>query len=153
MHKDHDDYLRDSINLALSAGRMGAPPFAAVITIDGVTVAKEVNQVINSLDPTQHAEIAAIRSAARTLGTIDLHNCVLYTSCEPCVMCRGALLWARLESVYFSATREIAAKYGFTDGYAKIRGVFSSQCFVQDLEELGEEPFIEWNKCEQKLGY
>lgn len=148
-----EQYLRRAIDLAASAGRQGNPPFAAVITDNGKVVASAVNEVIQELDPTQHAEVAVIRVAAKALGSIDLRNCVLYTSCEPCVMCRGALLWASITSVYFSATREIASKYGFTDGYEDIRTAFSKQHFIRGFDSLGEEPFVEWTRCRNRLSY
>src|SRR6185437_806042 len=100
---------------------LGDPPFAALIVRGHTVIAEALNNVVSCVDPTGHAEIVAIRAAAKHLGTLDLSDCNLYASCEPCVMCRGALRWANVSSVFFSATREIAESYGFSDGHPDAR--------------------------------
>jgi len=95
------------------SGRGG--PFGAVIAKDGNIIAEGTNQVTSAKDPTAHAEILAIRSACSKLGVFDLHGCEIYTSCEPCPMCLGAIYWARLARVYFAGAAADASRVGFDD--------------------------------------
>ena len=90
-------------------------PFGAVITRDGVIIARAHNQVVGSNDPTAHAEVQAIRAACRALGTFDLSGCEIWSTCEPCPMCFAAIHWARLDRLAYGATREDAAAVGFDD--------------------------------------
>ena len=91
-------------------------PFGAVITDkEGNIIAKGNNKVLVSNDPTAHAEVTAIREACKELGTYDLSDCILYTSCEPCPMCLSAIIWANIKEVYYGCTREDAGKIGFRD--------------------------------------
>ena len=154
IRRDFDEkYLSDTLDLAEECGRRGEPPFGTSIIRDGTVVARAVNGVVRSLDPTEHAEIAAIRIATKALGTLDLSSCIAYTSCEPCVMCRGALLWSRISLVFFSAGRELAESYGFSDGYPNARVFFNSPQCIAKLALRGEVPFIEWAKSETRVGY
>ena len=95
------------------SGRGG--PFAAVVVKDGKIIAEGVNEVTSTNDPTAHAEVAAIRAACKTLADFELTDCELYTTCEPCPMCLGAIYWARPARVYFANTAEDASKIGFDD--------------------------------------
>ena len=97
------------------AGRGG--PFAAVIVKDKQIIAEGANSVTSTNDPTAHAEMVAIRNACRALATFDLNGCEIYTSCEPCPMCLGAIYWARLARVYFACTAADASKAGFDDSF------------------------------------
>ncbi|NVO20726.1 MAG: nucleoside deaminase [Bacteroidetes bacterium] len=90
-------------------------PFGAVIVKDGKVVATAGNRVTSSNDPTAHAEIVAIREACKELNTFDLSGCVIYASCEPCPMCLGAVMWARINKLYYAANRDDAARAGFDD--------------------------------------
>lgn len=92
-------------------------PFGAVIAKNGELIAKSANIVVPSNDPTAHAEVAAIRLACIVLNTFDLSGCVIYTSCEPCPMCLGAIYWARLDKMYYANTKKDAAKIGFDDDF------------------------------------
>lgn len=92
-------------------------PFGALVVKGNTLISMGNNQVITRNDPTAHAEVVAIRKACRELGTFDLSGCELYTSCEPCPMCLGAIYWARLDKVYFAGTREDAARAGFDDQF------------------------------------
>jgi len=106
--------------IALSAAKMRAGfggPFGAIVVMDGRVVAEGFNRVTSSNDPTAHAEVVAIREACKALGRFSLKGCELYTSCEPCPMCLGAIYWARPRAVFFSATREDAAEAGFDDAF------------------------------------
>lgn len=92
-------------------------PFGAVVVKDGKIIAKGKNQVTSTNDPTNHAEIVAIRKACHKLGTFQLDGCEIYTSCEPCPMCLGAIYWARPSKVYYANTRHDAQKIGFDDEF------------------------------------
>ena len=90
-------------------------PFGCIIVKDDEIIGRGNNRVINNIDPTAHAEIVAIREACRHLGSFQLSDCELYTSCEPCPMCLGAIYWARPKIIYYANTREDAASIGFDD--------------------------------------
>jgi tRNA(Arg) A34 adenosine deaminase TadA len=92
-------------------------PFGSVIVKDGIIVAKGWNQVLLLNDPTAHAEVVAIRAACRELGTPSLEGCQIYTSCEPCPMCLGAIYWARPDVIYYANNRNDAAAIGFDDDF------------------------------------
>lgn len=112
----HLPFMKEAI--ALSAAGMKAKeggPFGAVIVKGGKIIARGNNQVTSTCDPTAHAEVVAIRRACEALGQFDLRGCVIYSSCEPCPMCLGAIYWARLDALYFANGREDAAKIGFDD--------------------------------------
>ncbi|MCD6036046.1 MAG: CMP/dCMP deaminase zinc-binding [Rickettsiales bacterium] len=113
---DHQNFLKHASSLAIKYMERGeGGPFGAVIVKDGKIIAEGWNRVIASSDPTAHAEITAIRHASKTLGTFHLKGCILYTSCEPCPMCLGAIYWSHLDAVYYANTREDAANIGFND--------------------------------------
>ncbi|SFQ25804.1 tRNA(Arg) A34 adenosine deaminase TadA [Pseudarcicella hirudinis] len=110
--------MQKAIELSLKGSSEGkGGPFGAVIVKDGKIVGQGHNNVLNSNDPTAHAEIVAIRDACKNLGTFQLSDCELYTSCEPCPMCLGAIYWARPKKVYYANTREDAAEIGFDDAF------------------------------------
>jgi guanine deaminase len=111
-------FMARAIQLSIDgvhSGRGG--PFGAVIVRGGKIVAEGMNQVTSSNDPTAHAEVLAIRRACYKLGVFELKDCELYTSCEPCPMCLGAIYWARLSRIYFANSAEDAAKIGFDDSF------------------------------------
>lgn len=112
-----EEMMRRAIVLSVDNVRNGGGPFGAVITRNGEVVATGVNRVTANNDPTAHAEVTAIRNAAQKLGTFDLSDCEIYTSCEPCPMCLGAIYWARLKKVYFANNKEDAKNIGFDDVY------------------------------------
>jgi guanine deaminase len=105
----------DQSLLALEADDSG--PFGAVVVLEGKVISAACNSVVGSMDPTAHAEINAIRAAGQVLGSFDLSECELYTSCEPCPMCLGTIYWSRFKHVYFANTREEAAAIGFDDDF------------------------------------
>ena len=110
-------FMREAIRLADESVRNGGGPFGAVIVKDGEIVAGSSNSVTIDIDPTAHAEVNTIRQACRKLGTFDLSDCVIYTSCEPCPMCLGAIYWAHLKCIYYGNTREDAAFIDFDDEF------------------------------------
>jgi tRNA(Arg) A34 adenosine deaminase TadA len=111
-----DELMRRAIALSRHGMETNAGgPFGAVVAQDGVILGEGFNQVTTTNDPTAHAEIVAIRAACRALGRFDLRGCEIYTSCEPCPMCLGAILWARLDGVRYGNTHADAAAIGFDD--------------------------------------
>lgn len=111
------DFMRRAIELSVQSVGLGGGPFGAVIVKDGKIVAEASNRVTLDNDPTAHAEVTAIRQACRKLGTFELKGCVIYTSCEPCPMCLGAIYWAGIDRIYYANTRDDAAAADFADGF------------------------------------
>ncbi len=107
--------MQKAIELAIENVSSGGGPFAAVVVRDGKVIAQGANRVASTNDPTAHAEIVAIREACRKLGSFQLAGCEIYTTCEPCPMCLGAIYWARPERVYFAGTARDAKAAGFDD--------------------------------------
>jgi guanine deaminase len=115
---DHEKFMRMAIELSENSVIQGqGGPFGAVIVKDGELVAGSANMVVPNNDPTAHAEVSAIRLACQKLGTFDLSGCEIYTSCEPCPMCLGAIYWARLDKIYYANTKIDAADIGFDDKF------------------------------------
>jgi len=111
------DFMRQAIALALENVRNGGGPFAAVIAKNGALIATGANRVTASNDPTAHAEIVAIREACKRLESFQLDHCELFTTCEPCPMCLGAIYWARPAKVFYAASAADAAGAGFDDAF------------------------------------
>jgi tRNA(Arg) A34 adenosine deaminase TadA len=109
------DFLDQVIALSRRAAQDGGGPFGAVIVKDGAVVGSGANRVTSSNDPTAHAEIVAIRDACQRLSGFDLAGATIYSSCEPCPMCLGAILWARLDRLVYANTQADAAAIGFDD--------------------------------------
>ncbi len=113
-----EELMKKAIELSKENVVNGGGPFGAVIaTKEGEIIATGVNRVTSSNDPTAHAEVNAIRAAAARLGTFNLAGNVIYTSCEPCPMCLGAIYWARLDKIYYGNTKEDAKHIGFDDSF------------------------------------
>lgn len=112
-----EELMRMAIRLSEENVKAGGGPFGAIIAREGVIVATGVNRVTPDCDPTAHAEVSAIRAAAAALGTFDLTGCEIYTSCEPCPMCLGAIYWAHLDRMYYGNDKEDAARIGFDDAF------------------------------------
>ena len=112
-----EELMRKAIELSTENVANGGGPFGAVIAKDGEIIATGTNRVTASCDPTAHAEVSAIRAAATKLGTFNLSGCEIYTSCEPCPMCLGAIYWAHLDKVYYGNTKADAKEIGFDDSF------------------------------------
>jgi tRNA(Arg) A34 adenosine deaminase TadA len=112
-----ENFMRKAIALSVENVQKGGGPFGAVIVKGDEIVATGVNRVTSNCDPTAHAEVSAIREASRKLGTFDLSGCEIYTSCEPCPMCLGAIYWAHLDRMYYGNTKEDAKEIGFDDSF------------------------------------
>ena len=109
--------MREAIRLSDENVKNGGGPFGAVIVKNGEIIATGVNRVTANNDPTAHAEVSAIRAAGQKLGTFDLSGCDIYTSCEPCPMCLGAIYWAHLDRMYYACNKDDAADAGFDDSF------------------------------------
>ena len=109
--------MREAIRLADESVRRGGGPFGAVIVKDGEIIAGSSNSVTIDNDPTAHAEVNTIRAACRRLGTFDLSGCTIYTSCEPCPMCLGAIYWAHIDRIFYGNTRKDARDIDFADDF------------------------------------
>jgi tRNA(Arg) A34 adenosine deaminase TadA len=132
-------------------------PFAAIVVKDGKIVGKGTNLVTSANDPTAHAEIVAIRDACKNLGTFHLHGCEIYTSCEPCPMCLGAIYWARIEKIYYAGTREDAKEAGFDDSkfYIEVCKPVSQREITMEniMRDEAREAFKAWIEKEDKIPY
>jgi guanine deaminase len=118
MPNSHQKFMLLAIELSKNNVTCGlGGPFGAVITKNGILVAQSANTVVPNNDPTAHAEISAIRLACNALHTFDLTGCTIYTSCEPCPMCLGAIYWAHIDTMYYANSKEDAAKIGFDDAF------------------------------------
>ncbi|AKB78178.1 tRNA-specific adenosine-34 deaminase [Methanosarcina horonobensis HB-1 = JCM 15518] len=150
-------FVRRAIELSLENVKRGGGPFGAVVTKNGKVISESCNQVTLTNDPTAHAEIGAIREAARKLNTFDLSGCSIYISCEPCPMCFGAIYWARIDKVFFAGTRFDAENIGFDDSfiYEEISRPIQERKieFKQLLREEALEAFRAWEKSENKVEY
>ncbi|MCP4122320.1 MAG: nucleoside deaminase [Bacteroidetes bacterium] len=151
-------FIERAIELARSAmhANLGGP-FGAIIVKDGHIIGEGVNTVTSSNDPTAHAEVNAIRNACKNAGTFNLENTTIYTSCEPCPMCLGAIYWARIGHVVFASNRLDAARASFDDRvfYQEISLPWEERqvTFDQISRDAGQQLFKEWNAKQDKIGY
>lgn len=150
--EDKKTFMREAIKLSIDSMRAGnGGPFGAIVVKDGKVIAKGSNRVTSTNDPTAHAEVVAIREACKVLGTFQLTGCEIYTSCEPCPMCLGAIYWARPDKMYFANTKSDAAAIGFDDQfiYNEIElGVHQRQLPTEQL--LNDEALVAFKEWEQK---
>jgi tRNA(Arg) A34 adenosine deaminase TadA len=157
MAEDKIKYMLEAIRLSIENVDTGGGPFGAVIVKDGKIIAKAANSVTKLNDPTAHAEINAIRIAAKKLNTFDLSGCEIYTSCEPCPMCLGAIYWAHIDKVYYANTKEDARNINFDDAfiYEEILKPIDkrNKPFVQLLRNEAIKAFEKWEKKEDKIPY
>ncbi len=156
MEKEY--FMREAIRLSVenvNSGKGG--PFAALVVKDGKIIASGTNLVTSSNDPTAHAEITAIRNACKVLNSFQLEGCEIYTSCEPCPMCLGAIYWARPTRVYYGNRQADAAAIGFDDSfiYDEIALPQSSRSLPQEqlLPEEALKAFVQWKNKEDKTEY
>lgn len=156
--KKHETFMAEAIRMArenITTGHGG--PFGAVVVKDGQIIARAANRVIIDSDPTAHAEIVAIRETCAILGSFQLSDCEIYTSCEPCPMCLGAIYWARPKAVYYAGTRDDAAQVGFDDAH-----IYQQIALPPDaraipayiiLREEAVKVFELWKESENKIPY
>lgn len=152
-----EELMRKAIELSIENVANGGGPFGAVIAKDGVIIATGANRVTPQCDPTAHAEISAIRMASARLRTFNLSGCEIYTSCEPCPMCLGAIYWARLDKVYYANTKTDAKDIGFDDSfiYDEIELPADQRHLPSEslLREEALEAFRQWTEKTDKTTY
>ena len=158
MEAPNPEFMREAIRLSITNMQAGhGGPFGAVVVKDGQIIARGFNQVTSTHDPTCHAEVDAIRKACRALGTFQLDGCDLYTSCEPCPMCLGAIYWARPRLVFYGNTKADAAAIGFDDQfiYEELdRPLADRQLpMTQLLRDEALAGFRAWTALEGKTAY
>jgi guanine deaminase len=150
-------FLHRAIEIAAEGITKGGGPFGAVITKDGKKLSESFNKVILTTDPTAHAEVIAIREAASVLKSHDLSGCILYSSCEPCPMCLGAIYWAGIKKVVYACNRTDAEGAGFSDKliYEEILLDPSKRkiSFLHLADADGKEIFRKWDELENKIPY
>lgn len=151
------EFMKQAIALSVENIDKGGGPFGAVIVKDGELIATGVNRVTSQHDPTAHAEIVAIRAAAAKLQSFDLSGCEIYSSCEPCPMCLGAIYWAHLDALYYGNTKADAKDIGFDDSFiyeeialkAEDRRVKT----IQVMPDEAIKAFRKWSDKEDKIEY
>lgn len=153
-----EEFMRRAIALALENIRNAkGGPFGALIVKDGRVLAEGVNRVTATNDPTAHSEVVAIREACRVLGNFQLNGCDLYTTCEPCPMCLGAIYWARPSRVFYACVAADAAAAGFEDAfiYEELRRPLTARRLPMKQMLRGEalEIFSQWNRQGDKTAY
>jgi guanine deaminase len=150
-------FMRKAIALSIENIQKGGGPFGAVIVKDGKVIATGVNRVTKNTDPTAHAEVTAIRKASKKLGTFDLAGCDIYTSCEPCPMCLGAVYWAHLDKMYYGNTKADAKNIGFDDSFIydeiELKPEQRRLITTQLLSDEAIEAFKAWANTENKVEY
>jgi guanine deaminase len=152
------EWMQRAIDLAVENVRQGlGGPFGAVVVSNGAIVGSGANAVTATNDPTAHAEVVAIRAACRALGSFQLTGCELYTSCEPCPMCLGAIYWARPARIYYAATKADAAAAGFDDAHIYDELILDPEkraipC-AQLLRDRAAEAFQVWRETIQRVPY
>jgi guanine deaminase len=151
-------FMREAIAASLEGMKNGeGGPFGCVIVKDGAVIGRGNNRVTSTNDPTAHAEVVAIRDACRNLGSFQLDGCVIYTSCEPCPMCLGAIYWARPERIVYACTRQDAAAIDFDDAflYKELVAPMSKRRIpiLPLLREEGLVVFREWKTKTDKKSY
>ncbi|MDO9257335.1 MAG: nucleoside deaminase [Bacteroidales bacterium] len=153
-----EEYMLEAIKKAEENIRTGkGGPFGAVVVRDGKIIASVGNRVTSTNDPTAHAEVVAIREACKELNTFDLSGCEIYASCEPCPMCLGAIMWARIDKLYYAADRNDASRAGFDDElfYSELALPADKRMLAptQLLWEEANKVFDKWIEETDKIPY
>ena len=158
MSNQHEVFMKRAIALAEKGiNNKAGGPFGAIVVKDGEVIAEAHNEVTSTNDPTAHAEVLAIRRACKALGSFQLEGCTIYTSCEPCPMCLGAIYWARPDKVFYAGGREDAAAVNFDDQfiYDEIDRLIEEReiPFLQILREEVIPVFRAWEQMDGKTRY
>ena len=156
--KGHSYFMNEAVNAAIKGMNANeGGPFGCVVVKNGKIVGRGNNMVTSTNDPTAHAEVTAIRNACKNLNSFQLDSCIIYTSCEPCPMCLGAIYWARPLKVYYGSSQEDAADIGFDDQfiYDEIPLPYNERSipFEQKEREIALKPFQIWSSKEGKTEY
>uniref|UniRef100_UPI00403F5962 nucleoside deaminase n=1 Tax=Oceanobacillus sp. FSL W7-1293 TaxID=2921699 RepID=UPI00403F5962 len=150
-------WMEKAVKIAQESAAAGGGPFGAIVVKDGKIISAGNNQVTAANDPTAHAEVQAIREACQKLDSFQLTDCEIYTSCEPCPMCIGAIYWARPEAVYYAASKTEAAEAGFDDRF--IYNQIALPVEERDIEMMQirpdkyDKPFQIWKDVENRMDY
>ncbi|MBE7685228.1 tRNA-specific adenosine deaminase [Tenacibaculum piscium] len=155
---EHEKYMSEAIKSALKGMQNNeGGPFGCIVVKNGEIVGIGNNKVTSTNDPTAHAEVTAIRDACKNLGSFQLDGCIIYTSCEPCPMCLGAIYWARPDKVYYGCNQQDAANIGFDDAfiYKEIALPYNKRSisFEQIGQKIALEPFEKWTEKQDKITY
>ena len=158
MSKEMSEFMEEAIRLSISNVEEGkGGPFGAVVVKDGKIIARGVNLVTTNNDPTAHAEVVAIREACKVLDTFQLDGCEIYTSCEPCPMCLGAIYWTRPAKLFYANTKEDATAINFDDQFIyeeMARPITERKLFTQQImREEALEAFKKWSESNIKTEY
>ena len=157
MGSSKEKFMHLAIDLATENIKNGGGPFGAVIVKDGEVIATGCNRVTASNDPTAHAEVSAIRAACKDLDTFNLEGCEIYSSCEPCPMCLGAIYWAHIDKIYYAANKHDAADAGFDDSfiYKELELTPEDRRLKTEvlLEKEALRVFESWKAQEDKVEY
>ncbi|MDF1547344.1 MAG: nucleoside deaminase [Bacteroidales bacterium] len=157
MNESRKEFMREAIRLSIESVQKGGGPFGAVIVKDGKIIAGSANSVTIDNDPTAHAEVNAIRKASKILKTFDLSGCEIYTSCEPCPMCFGAIYWAHIDAIYYGNTKQDAKAIGFDDAF-----IYQELETPKNKRKIKAIPFLRdeaiisfelWDKNENRTDY
>ncbi|MDA3780178.1 MAG: nucleoside deaminase [Bacteroidales bacterium] len=155
--KSDEGFMREAIEASIENIKNNGGPFGAVIVKDELIISKSGNSVTTDNDPTAHAEVNAIRKASKKLGTFDLSGCTIYSSCEPCPMCLGAIYWARLDKLFFANTKIDAKNIGFDDSFIyeefKLNIENRSIPTEQIMQDEAIIAFKKWMKNDDKVEY
>ena len=156
--QDKIKFMQAALSLARENLKLkNGGPFGAVVVKDGKIIGRGMNTVTSENDPTAHAEVNAIREACENLQSFQLTGCDIYSSCEPCPMCLGAIYWARPRRLYFAASRDDAAKAGFDDAeiYRELELPVENRKLPteQFLQPEAVKLFKAWSKIESKIEY
>ena len=150
-------FMREAIRLANESVERGGGPFGAVIVKNGEIIAGSSNSVTIDNDPTAHAEVNTIRKACFKLRTFDLSGCTIYTSCEPCPMCLGAIYWARIKRIYYGNTKKDAADIDFADDFIyrelELHKENRSVPLISLLRDEAIKTFKAWKQKEDRVEY
>jgi guanine deaminase len=157
MNKEQE-FMAEAIRLSFETMRNNTGgPFGAIVVKDGKIISRGFNRVLETNDPTAHAEVVAIREACKALGTWQLDGCEIYTSCEPCPMCLAAIYWARPAKIYFANTKEDAHRIGFDDEFiyreVQTPALKRHIPMTQISREEALAAFDEWDKKPDKVKY
>lgn len=157
MCKEKKEFMHEAIKQSVHSVENNGGPFGAVIVKDGKIIAKASNSVTQTNDPTAHAEVNVIRLASAKLNSFDLSGCEIYTSCEPCPMCLGAIYWARINRIYYGNTKEDARNIGFDDSfiYAELDLPLEERKIkaIQLEHNEAQKAFKNWELKEDKTEY
>jgi guanine deaminase len=151
-------FMAKAIELSIENVRSGrGGPFGAVVVKDGKIIAQGTNRVTSANDPTAHAEVVAIREACKALGSFQLNGCEIYTTCEPCPMCLGAIYWARPDRVYYASTGADASQHGFDDSFIldEIQRPLDGRRIpmIQMMREEALRAFEAWARKPDRINY